>query len=121
MGDATPSVVLPASVSSPEEMGMASVDGTKRTGTTSPATVPGSAGTAGAGWTTSVPYWVASWAVWGRDKAPKDALAPCFTALMAVKDDAWARRLVLKTRRYVKRKEETSHIRKLFSCSDNLP
>jgi hypothetical protein len=54
VGDATPGAVSPASVFSLEEMGMASVGGTKHTGTTLLATV--------AGWTTLVPYWVVSWA-----------------------------------------------------------
>ena len=72
--------VSPAS--SLEETVMASVGDVGGARTTSAAMVPGSTSALGAGWTTSVPFWVVSWAKWGRDEAPADAPAPRFTALV---------------------------------------
>jgi hypothetical protein len=60
VGDAAPGAVSSASISSPEEMVMASVGDAGSAGTTSAVTVPGSTGAQGAGWTTSVPFWVVS-------------------------------------------------------------
>jgi hypothetical protein len=71
---------------------MASIDDAGRARTALAAAMSGLTGAAGAGWTTSTPSWVVSWAEWGRDKATTDAPAPRFTSLVAVKDGARARR-----------------------------
>jgi hypothetical protein len=60
---------------------MASISGTGRAGTTSAAMVSGSAGAPRAGWTTSVPFWVVSWAEWGVVKG-KCALGPFLSILV---------------------------------------
>ena len=70
-----------------------------RVRTTSAATVPGSTGAIGVGWTTSTPFWVVSWVQWGQDEDPAYASALRLTALVAMKDDTRAQRLVLRTRR----------------------
>jgi hypothetical protein len=99
MGDAEPDEVSPASVSFPKEMVMDFVSEVGRVRTTSAATVPGSTGAIGVGWTTSTPFWVVSWVQWGQDEDPAYASALRLTALVAMKDDTRAQRLVLRTRR----------------------